>query len=198
MTALPRGRHNLTRAEVAAAQRTRLLQATAEAMSEHGYVETSVAEILRRAGVSRETFYEQFSSKQDCFVATLEHVIAMLQSAMRDSALATEGTPLQRLDAMLGTYLAALADEPALARVFLIEVYAAGEEAMQRRLELQDQFATVLAELLRVRSAADRFACTAVVAAISSLVTARIIANDVDGLRALRKPLMTLAARLFS
>jgi AcrR family transcriptional regulator len=198
MTALPRGRHKLSRAEVVAAQRERLLQATAVAMSERGYVDTSVADILRRAGVSRETFYEQFSSKQDCFIATLDHIIAVLQASMRDSATAIKGTPTQRLDAMLATYLDALADEPALARVFLVEVYAAGEQAMHRRIELQDQFAAVIAEIVGARSVADRFACSVVVNAISSLVTARIVENDVAGLRALRKPLMTLAARLFS
>src|SRR5438128_2010518 len=66
---LPRGPHKLSREEVAHSQRNRLIRAMAEAMADKGYVETSVADVLERARVSRETFYQQFSSKQDCFVA---------------------------------------------------------------------------------------------------------------------------------
>jgi AcrR family transcriptional regulator len=197
VTALPRGRHGLSREEVAAAQRDRLLRATAEAMTENGYAATSVADILRRAGVSRETFYEQFSSKQDCFVAALEQAIALLRDAMRASA--PPGTDRrERIAAMLRTYLSAIAAEPALARLFLVEVYAAGEAAMRRRHELQEEFATAMAAVLGVRSAADRFACAAFVAAASSLVTARIVERDTAGVLALGPPLTALAARLFA
>jgi AcrR family transcriptional regulator len=196
MSALPRGRHGLSRAEVVAAQRERMLRATAEAMSVRGYADTSVADIIRRAGVSRETFYEQFSSKQDCFVVALEHAIAVLQQAMQASAPAT-GVAQKRFEAMLTTYLDALASEPVMARLFLVEVYAAGVPAMRRRRELQEQFASNLAQVLGARSSADRFACTALVAATSSLVTARIAEGDVDGLRGLRAPLVGLARRLF-
>src|SRR3954453_9402858 len=41
-------------------------------MAEKGYVATSVADVLRAAKVSRETFYEQFDSKEDCFMSALE------------------------------------------------------------------------------------------------------------------------------
>ena len=196
MTALPRGRHGMSRADVVAAQRERLLRATAEAMSENGYAETSVAHILRRAGVSRETFYEQFASKQDCFVAALEHALTTLRQRMASSA--ATGPAQDRFDTELRTYLEAVAAEPALARLFLIEVFAAGEDAMRRRRELQEQFADNMAKSVGARSAADRFACAAFVAATSSLVTQRIAENDIDGVRALRAPLTALAQRLFS
>jgi AcrR family transcriptional regulator len=45
-----------------------MLYAMAEAMTVNGYVGTSVADVLRGAGVSRQTFYQQFLSKQDCFM----------------------------------------------------------------------------------------------------------------------------------
>ena len=69
---LPRGRHGLTRAEVESSQRDRLLDAMADAMSEQGYVATPVADVIKRAGVSRESFYELFSSKLDCFMSAFD------------------------------------------------------------------------------------------------------------------------------
>ena len=43
----------------------------AQVMAEKGYVATTVADVLRAAKVSRETFYEQFESKEDCFAARI-------------------------------------------------------------------------------------------------------------------------------
>ena len=59
-------------------QRDRILLAMADAMAENGYVGTSVAQIIRRAGVSRETFYEQFSSKEDCFTSAYDRAVELL------------------------------------------------------------------------------------------------------------------------
>ncbi|MGN6609857.1 MAG: TetR/AcrR family transcriptional regulator [Jatrophihabitans sp.] len=192
---LPRGRHDLSRDTVVAAQRERLLRAMAEVMAEQGYVDTSVADILRRAGVSRETFYQQFSSKQDCFVAALEQTIERLAAVLR-VGVATPGEPIRRFDRLLRTYLDALANDPATARLFLVESYAAGAEVRQRRLALQAQFVDALQALFGARSASSRFACEALVASIVSLVTARVVADDITGIPALRTPLVGLARTL--
>lgn len=196
MTALPRGRHNLSREKVVATQRTRILRAATEVMSAQGYGATSVADVIRRAGVSRETFYEQFASKQECFTAALEAAISSLQADLVASSQRT-GTPLQRFEAGLGVYLDAIAADLPRARLFLVEVYAVDDAAMRRRNELQERFVERMATDLRARNRADRFACTALVAAISSLVTSLVVQGDADGIRALRTPLVALAARLF-
>ena len=47
-----------------------------EAVSDHGYPGTTLRELVRIAGVSKSTFYEHFESKQECFVATLDEVVA--------------------------------------------------------------------------------------------------------------------------
>ena len=46
------------------------------------------------------------------------------------------------------------------------------------------------------RTAGDRFANEAIVAATSSMVTSRLAADALKGLRALRRPLVGLARRL--
>ncbi|MBN6040984.1 TetR/AcrR family transcriptional regulator [Amycolatopsis sp. 195334CR] len=193
MTRLPSGRHHLSRDEVAGAQRARMLKAAAEVMATQGYPAATVAAIIKRAGVSRETFYQQFPNKQACFIAALEAAIEVLAAAVEPPSA---GTPVERFDRFVGTYLDALAENPALARLFLIETYSAGPDAMRRRLELQQHFVNLLAKTFDARSARDRFACQALVGSIVSLVTAHFVANTPDDLVALRAPIVALAQDL--
>lgn len=174
-----------------------MLTALAESLAERGYVETSVADIIRRAGVSRETFYQQFTSKQDCFAQGFDEQSRLLLRAAAE-ALPSRGKPLERFAAVVDAYLDALADAPDLARLYLVEVYAAGPEMLRRRTELQQAFVDGLAATLRVRSKRDRFACEALVAAITSLVTSRLVTGGPDDVRALRAPLAALAEQIFS
>src|SRR3954452_12986371 len=115
---LPRGRHRLSRDEVVRSQRERLQRALADVMAINGYANSSIADVLRAARVSRETFYEQFSSKEDCFMSAFEEAYERLVSAaLAEPAGSAE--PAERLDQLLGAYLAAIAAEPTHARVFL-------------------------------------------------------------------------------
>jgi AcrR family transcriptional regulator len=198
MARLPRGRHGLSREEVTSSQRLRLLRAMAEVMAEKGYARTSVADILRRARVSRETFYELYDSKQDCFMGAFEaaygHILDAIASRSGDIAAARE----ERMDAfarMFRDYLDALASDPAAARVFLIEVYAAGPEAIERRLELQAGLAQAVGDLVAATDE-ERFAIEALLAAVVQPVTARLALGDVEGLRDLHEPVVRLARRL--
>lgn len=192
---LPRGRHRLSREEVVSSQRERMLRAMAETMAEKGYAATTVADVLRAAGVSRETFYEQFRSKDDCFAHAYEAAAGILL-ARAGEARAGGGRPIDRFAAALRSYLDVLASEPAFARLFLVEVYAAGPEALERRAAIQQRFVELVADAFGARGAERRFACEALVAAVSSMVTARLAANDPEGVRALHRPLLGLAARL--
>ncbi len=196
---LPRGRHGLPREQVIASQRERILVATAEAMAENGYIGTSVAAILKRAGVSRETFYEQFRSKEDCFEAAYERAVQLLLDRIAE-ATDTEESPadvdaMARMDRIFYAYLQYLVDDPASARLFLVEVFAVGSAAIARRAQLQERFVELIAAVLDARTEQQRFACQALAAAIGSMVTARIAAGDSDGLLALREPLLDLLRR---
>jgi AcrR family transcriptional regulator len=190
-TRLPRGRHGLSRDEVVRSQRERMLRAMAETMAVQGYARTSVADVLRAAGVSRETFYEQFASKEACFVAAYDAAAAVLLARIPGDGGAGED-PVEAFDRGIGAYLDSLAAEPAFARLFLVEVWAAGPEALARREQLQAAFVDRLAPALGAR---DRFAVEALVAAIAQMVAARLATGDVEGLRALRAPLTELVAQ---
>ncbi|MVU79791.1 TetR family transcriptional regulator [Nocardia sp. ET3-3] len=194
---LPRGRHGLPRETVVAAQRDRILLAMAEAMTENGYVGTPVAAVIKRAGVSRETFYEQFRSKEDCFEAAYERAVElMLTGVLAATGAEFDGeTRTERMGRLLGAYLEALAGQPAYARLFLVEVYAVGPEAIARRTQLQETFVAMVADVLGADTESQRFACQTLVAALSAMVTARIAVGDLDGLRELREPLLDLVRR---
>ncbi|MCK7625110.1 TetR/AcrR family transcriptional regulator [Streptomyces sp. RS10V-4] len=210
---LPSGRHRLSREEVVASQRLRMLTATADAMRAKGYAGTSVADIIRRAGVSRETFYQQFRSKEDCFVQALDAATDQLAALLAAARQPPDGSPgpagpEETFRRLLRRYLHALAEHSAFARLFLVEVYAAGSEAMARRMRWQGWFADGIAEIFPAGSGSGsgsgsgdgaeerRFACEAVVAAAAHLVTVRLVADDLAGLRALEDPLVRLAVRL--
>ena len=71
----PPGRHPLPREFIARHQRARIIAALAEETVEQGYRAVTVADIVRRAGISRNTFYESFDSKEDCFLAASEFAV---------------------------------------------------------------------------------------------------------------------------
>lgn len=196
---LPRGRHGLPREQVIASQRERILVATAEAMAENGYIGTSVAAILKRACVSRETFYEQFRSKEDCFEAAYQRAVQLLLDRIAEATeaedAAAETGAIARMDRILRAYFQYLVDDPASARLFLVEVFAVGSAAIARRAQLQERFVELIADVLDARTESQRFACQALAASVGSMVTARIAAGDSAGLLALREPLLDLLRR---
>jgi AcrR family transcriptional regulator len=192
---LPRGRHHLSREEVRSSQRSRMLLAMAAAMADKGYAGTAVADVIKRAGVSRETFYQQFSSKLDCFLSAFDSAGEVLLARLGETPGTGDEAPIELFDRAFGVYLDALASQPALARVFLVEVYAAGAEAMARRAALQAGIVDRMAALLGVATDRDRFACEVLVAAVGALVTGPLVAGDLDALQHLRERVVDLVSR---
>lgn len=203
---LPKGPHRLSREEVESSQRERLLVGATEAIAEKGYAATSVGDILARASVSRTTFYQLFDDKLDCFLAACrmasEVVAAVMAEELTDLTADPSVSAPERLDRILEAYLQTLADNPVLARVFLVEVYAAGTPAILQRRDSLDQFVDLLAaaygdaEGLLGTAPDQRFAAEALVGAVSSMVTTMVGVGESDRLPELREPLMRLAAQI--
>jgi AcrR family transcriptional regulator len=192
---LPRGPHRLSREEVERDQRLRLALGMAEAVRENGYVGTSVADVLRRAGVSRETFYRLHSDKLDCFLAAFDLIGEILVEHLAE-ALHGPDDPLERFEQALSAYLDLLSEQQGYARLVLVEVHAAGPRAMERRAVIQARIAEALVEIFGASAEPARFACQALVAAISAMVAGPLVAGDADALRALGPPLTDHVRRL--
>lgn len=131
---IPGGHHGLSPEQVAESQRLRILEAMRAAVAEHGYQDASVADVIKRAGVSRKTFYAQFQDKEDCFVVAYDEHVRRLQAIVLD-AFDAQDEWIPALRAGLTALLNALAYDPALARFCFVDVLAAGPNAAQRRNE---------------------------------------------------------------
>jgi AcrR family transcriptional regulator len=143
---LPRGSHGLDRDVVESSQRARLLEAVGRAVADKGYAAATIDDIVRGAGVSKKTFYEHFADKEGCFLAAYEAAAQELFLRVRE-AQGTSDEWLERSRAGIRAYLHWLAAEPALARVFLIEVAAAGPRAAEARERMRDRYAELMREL---------------------------------------------------
>jgi AcrR family transcriptional regulator len=195
---LPRGTHGLDRDVVEASQRTRLLEAVGRAVAERGYAAATIDDVVRRAGVSKKTFYEHFADKQDCFLAAYEAASEELLERVRE-AHASEDDWLERTRAGVRAYLRWLSAEPALARVFLIEVAAAGPHALEQREGLRDRYA----ELMRERRVDGQTKLPievfhAVVAAVDDVVVRHIRESGAEDLPALEPVLVYLQVALLA
>jgi AcrR family transcriptional regulator len=128
---LPPGRHGLPREFVAHNQRERLIAGLAEAIAENGYAGTTIAHITRYAAVSRRTFYEHFASKDECFVAAYDTVMAELRERV-GQAFEEEADWPHAVRAGIGAMLHFLAAEPSLARLCMVEALVAGPVVVER------------------------------------------------------------------
>jgi AcrR family transcriptional regulator len=128
---LPPGRHGLPREFVVHNQRERLIAGLAEAIAENGYSGTTIAHITRHAAVSRRTFYEHFSSKDECFVAAYDTVMAELRQRVSAAFEGADDWP-HAVKAGIGAMLEFLAAEPSLARLCMVEALVAGPVVVER------------------------------------------------------------------
>ncbi|HEX4658180.1 MAG TPA: TetR/AcrR family transcriptional regulator [Streptosporangiaceae bacterium] len=131
---LPRGRSGLPADAVREAQRERLLRAVIAAVHTAGFRDVTVADIVRGARVSRAAFYAHFADKEDCFLAaTRQGGVAMADrvvSAVRKAPDDASAEDLLR--ASIAAYVDFLAEEPAFARAFYIDMPVAGPRAVRQ------------------------------------------------------------------
>jgi AcrR family transcriptional regulator len=208
---LPRGRHAAPREVVAESQRERLLVAMADAVAAKGYAHVAVAAVIERAGVSRRSFYEHFANKEECFLAAYDAGVAGLLDAIAEAEEAArggrDGVPgglLAAARAGTEVYLQLLADNPAFARTFLVEVLGAGPDALARRDAVHERFAQRLAEAHAAIAQATGgglaepapYIFRAAVGAIHELVTQRLLEDGPAALPGLLGPILEVELRL--
>ena len=140
---LPHGRHHLSRELVRASQRGRMLDAMAQVVSEKGYGVATIADVTARAGVSRKTFYEQFTDKEDCFLASFDVGVTVLVGYLREQTDGVVGGWRDRLRVGLEAFFQLLSEEPAFTHCLAVEAFAAGSRARKRRADLVAGFAEV-------------------------------------------------------
>jgi AcrR family transcriptional regulator len=145
---LPRGRSRLPVPAVQASQRERLLLAAVAAIAHKGYPAVTVADIVRRAKVSRAAFYLHFRGREDCFLAATRRGGQLLFGHVIEGARAVPDGASDEdvLRAGCRAFLRFLADEPAFSRVFYIDMPAAGAHAVERLQAAEARFAEINAK----------------------------------------------------
>ncbi|WP_205698257.1 TetR/AcrR family transcriptional regulator [Conexibacter sp. SYSU D00693] len=143
---LPKGPHGLSREQVAASQRQRILDAVLDVVGERGYAAATVAHVTAAAGVSRTTFYEQFRNKQDAFLAAYDQFGAQF---LADLDQVAGDTPAAVLPAAAARLVAWGRRRPLACRAFLVEIHAVGDEGLEHRDRVmalaEERFARVAA-----------------------------------------------------
>jgi len=135
----PPGRQQLYRQFITQHQRARIIAALAEEIAARGYRAVTVADIVRRAGIARNTFYENFSCKEDCFLATQDYAVREALRRIVDAAYPADGWEAQ-VEAGLSAFLSYVASEPALARACIVEALSAGPAALERYEQSTEYF----------------------------------------------------------
>ena len=127
--------------------RARLVEGISAAVAEKGYAATTIADIVRHARVSKRTFYEQFPDKESCFLACYRLVGEASLRAIEASIDDERPWREQIRSAAIG-YFTLLEENPARTRAFMLDIHAAGPQALKLRREMMQRFADLLRALV--------------------------------------------------
>jgi AcrR family transcriptional regulator len=133
------------RGPLAERQRERLLDAVEGLVAERRVAGTSIEAIVKAAGVATITFYEHFEGKEECFVAAYDRAVEEEAEALRRAA-AEQPTWAEQFCSGLRALLAAIAANPARARLCLVEAQTGGPALSVRFEATLDRVARVLRE----------------------------------------------------
>lgn len=157
--------------------RRRLLQGMARAVAQRGYTETTIADIVREANVSRRTFYEHYTDKADCLVALYEASTRTALQVLRDAIDPNSDWPAQ-VEAALRAYFQQLAVNPGLTRTLFVDIMNLGAPGLQARRRMFDALADFIVQTARPgkrsRARVPRDHALAIVGAINELVLERL------------------------
>lgn len=180
---------------VTPSKRQTILEGMLEAVGAEGYEHTSVRTVLDRTGVYRQAFYDNFADKDDCYLQAYDAGVERIE-ALAEAAAAGESDWTGQLRAGLGALLDFLDAEPDVGRALVVEVHAAGPEALAKRAVAMAQ---VNAFLDRAREASGEtesppaIAGEGIAAGIHAVIHSRLATGSDGGFRQLLPEFMYFA-----
>jgi len=190
----PSGVRKLPPDLIRAIQRERLIVAMLNAAADLGYLETDFHDLIGRAGVSRPTFYEHFSNKEDCFLAAFDTSAERLRKKIDAAARKGGEVWRDRVRFSLQAILRFASHEPDTARTMVVEARAASAAAVRRRVELMDEFALCLQsqaeELLPAGPPHGTMTASGIVGGVESVLYSRLCRQEHDQFESLLPSLM--------
>ncbi len=188
----------LQESEVALGHRQRLLEGMAHAVAAKGYAETTIADIVREAAVSRRTFYEHFSTKADCLLALYEAASRRALAVLRNGIDPARDWQAQ-VEKAMAAYLGCLAQNPVLVRTLFVEILGLGAEGLAVRRRANEEMVAFMLQMINGGRGARRrgtplsaVMAMAVVGGINELVLQAIENDRVGRLQDLTAPAIAL------
>jgi len=123
---------------VASPKRQAILEGMLEAIGVKGYEATSVRTVLDRTGLYRQAFYDNFADKDDCYLQAFDAGVERVEALVLAAASVREPW-MEQLRNGLGALLAFLDEEPDVGRALVVEVHAAGPEALAKRTAVMER-----------------------------------------------------------
>jgi AcrR family transcriptional regulator len=163
-------------------QRARIVEALAEEICDRGYRAVTVADVVKRARIARRTFYDNFNSKEDCFLAAQEYAMSRALELVVEAGGEADSWP-RRVEAGLAAFLGYVAEQPALARACMVEALAAGPAALKSYEESLQTFIALFRSGREASPHKERLPETleeAIVGGIFWIVYQRLLLDEVE------------------
>jgi AcrR family transcriptional regulator len=172
-------------------QRERLFAAMVATVDEKGYEATTVADLVKLSGVSRSAFYKHFEDKEACFLAAVEELVWPTLKKLGGDESAPPG--FERAQRAFEYLIEVIVEQPAAAKMCIVEVYAAGPEGaalVDRSLDQATDVAVAMLEQVPERAGMPRDLVRAIVGGIQKVIHKRLY-------RGLEKELPELTPQLW-
>jgi len=175
-------------------QRRRMLDAAVEAVGEVGYARMTVDQVIRRARVSRKTFYDAFADREECFLAAFEHELTGARRLAREE-YERQSHWREGIRGALGQLLRLMDERPAAASLCIVESLLAGEKVLARRAEVLGEIAEVV-DLGRTATSnarePPRVAAQGVVGGVFAVLHTHLVEHREEPVIELLGPLMSI------
>lgn len=126
--------------------RQRLIDGLANSIRERGYRETTIADIVRHARTSRRTFYAEFPSKDECYLALLYTTNAKMRRRI-ETAVDAQSPWQDQVRQAVAAYIEVVASEPEITLSWIRELPALGTVARTVQREAIDSMTEMLLQL---------------------------------------------------
>jgi AcrR family transcriptional regulator len=126
--------------------RERLIGGLASSIRERGFRDTTIADIVRHARTSRRTFYAEFTSKEECYVALLDALNEALRAQIA-AAVDPEASWERQVRQAVVAYVDNVASEPALSVSWIRELPALGTLGRQVQRRAMEVITDLLLQL---------------------------------------------------
>jgi len=132
--------------------RSRLLRGMAAVVAAKGYADTTIADIVREASVSRRTFYEHFRDKAECLIALYEAASRNALRVLREAIDPSHGWE-EQVERAINAYLRCLASNPVLLRTLFVEIQGLGHGGLEVRRAMHREIGDFLLQLVNAGTA---------------------------------------------